>query len=466
MASCRRANSFKVLAGYYFRYLAVMTPLPFAPGARETVKAPNRSSHGRTEIVDSSSLHRFMVEMAPAVVAVAIALGVACLLAKWFGLPPAGGRFHTMDGLRGYLAFFVFLHHSAVWYSFLHTSQWLPPSSPLYIHFGLGSVDLFFMITAFLFWSKLIESRSKKIDWLRLYVSRVLRLFPLYAAVILLVLLVVGFGSRFHLREPAGLLIAHIGKWMSFTILGAPDINGFVDTRNIVAGVMWSLPYEWWFYLSLPIFGLLFGRIRPASWFFFSLLATAAGIYWAIHFSVINMFVAFLGGIAAAFLVRQEQFCALVSGRVGAVLAIFFVAIGPVIYMTADSQPGIFLLSLGFIIIACGNTLFGILAWPASRMLGEITYGIYLLHGMIFFVTFRYLIGFTRASGQSLVIHWLVVFLCVPVLVLISYSAFRVIEAPAMAAVPAVTEWLKKKFGPRAVARASMAVVAGAGDRT
>jgi peptidoglycan/LPS O-acetylase OafA/YrhL len=399
--------------------------------------------------VDLIPIHALIILIAPAILAVAIALGVAHLLVKRFGLPPAGGRFNTIDGLRGYLAFMVFLHHSSVWYSFVRTGRWLPPSSQIYALFGRGSVDVFFMITAFLFWSKLIDSRTKKINWLRLYVSRVLRLFPLYAAVVLLMLLIVGIATRFQLRVPVGNLISGIGKWLGFTVLGEPDINGFVDTRNIVAGVMWSLPYEWWFYLSLPVFGLLFRRVRPLSWLIFSMLATTAGVYWGMKYSVDNMFVTFLGGIVAAFLVRRKKFCKLVSGPAGAVLALFFFVIGPVLYMTAESLPGIFLLSLGFIIIACGNNLFGILSWPASRMLGEMTYSIYLLHGMVLFLTFRYVIGLNRAAELSYATHWLVILVCVPVLVAVSYSTFRLIEAPAMAAVPAATAWLEKKLGSK-----------------
>ncbi|HEX4424770.1 MAG TPA: acyltransferase [Terriglobales bacterium] len=399
--------------------------------------------------MDLIPIHALIVLIAPAILAVAIALGIAHFLVKRFGLPPAGGRFSTIDGLRGYLAFMVFLHHSSVWYSFVRTRLWRPPSSQIYVLFGRGSVDVFFMITAFLFWSKLIDSRTKPINWLRLYVSRVLRLFSLYAAVVLLMLLIVGIATRFQLRVPAGNLIGSIGKWLGFTVLGDPDINGFVDTRNIVAGVMWSLPYEWWFYLSLPMFGLLFRRVRPLSWIIFSILATTAGVYWGMKYSVDNMFVTFLGGIVAAFLVRRKRFCSLVSGPVGAILALFFFAIGPVLYMTAESLPGIFLLSLGFIIIACGNNIFGILSWPASRMLGEMTYSIYLLHGMILFLTFRYVIGLDRAAELSYTTHWLVILLCVPVLVAVSYSTFRLIEAPGMAAVPAVTAWLQKKLGSK-----------------
>jgi peptidoglycan/LPS O-acetylase OafA/YrhL len=82
-------------------------------------------------------------------------------------------RFVSIDGLRGYLAFFVFIHHACVWYFYLHSGDWKIPPSKIYTHFGQTSVSFFFMITAFLFFLKLLESDNKKIDWTRLFISRI-----------------------------------------------------------------------------------------------------------------------------------------------------------------------------------------------------------------------------------------------------------------------------------------------------
>lgn len=108
------------------------------------------------------------VSVLPAIAAFAVAVVTAFILAKRFGEPRPQGRFATIDGLRGFLAFFVFLHHSCIWYFYLRSGKWEVPPSNLYTHFGESSVALFFMITGFLFLSKLIEDRSKKIDWERL----------------------------------------------------------------------------------------------------------------------------------------------------------------------------------------------------------------------------------------------------------------------------------------------------------
>ncbi len=71
------------------------------------------------------------------------------------------GRYDSIDGLRGYLAFFVFLHHSLVWYFYVRTGVWSTLDSHFYNHLGQASVIFFFMITGFLFYAKVIQKVKK-----------------------------------------------------------------------------------------------------------------------------------------------------------------------------------------------------------------------------------------------------------------------------------------------------------------
>ena len=98
-------------------------------------------------------------------------------------------KYKSIDGLRGYLAFFVFLHHSYIYFFYLKTNIWEEPKSNLFNHFGQTSVLFFFMITSFLFTNKLINAKEKKINWNRFFISRIFRLFPMYFISIILVFL-------------------------------------------------------------------------------------------------------------------------------------------------------------------------------------------------------------------------------------------------------------------------------------
>src|ERR1700676_3751492 len=101
----------------------------------------------------------------PALVVLLSAVGTCFIIARRYGVPIAEGRFASIDGLRGYLALFVYLSHGCLWYFYLRNGRWDVPPSRLYTHMGSSSVAIFFMITGFLIFSKLIEAQNGNIDW-------------------------------------------------------------------------------------------------------------------------------------------------------------------------------------------------------------------------------------------------------------------------------------------------------------
>jgi peptidoglycan/LPS O-acetylase OafA/YrhL len=371
------------------------------------------------------------------------ALATSFLLVKRFGAPPAQGRHAAIDGLRGYLALFVFLHHGGVWYFYLRTGRWEVPPSHLYTHLGQGSVEVFFMITGFLFFSKLIEAGPRGIDWGRFFVARFLRLVPLYLLAMLLLFVLVACLSGGALNEPLPKLLGGMARWLGFTVGGAPDLNRIAQTYTLVAGVMWSLPYEWFFYFSLPLLALAARVIPPARYIALGIAAAAGWILWR---PAMVPLLAFLGGIAAAVLYQWEAFRRFSAGRVASLAALGCIAMAVGLYASAFGAGPVLLLSAAFALIACGNTLFGALVSPMSRRLGEMAYGIYLLHGMLLFVTFYFIFGVAEAQAFSPALHWLVVLAVTPVLVVACFAAFRLIESPAMRSAAAVTARLRARL--------------------
>lgn len=365
----------------------------------------------------------------PSVIALLLAFGVGSLLVKLFGPPPDQGRFATIDGLRGYLAFMVFLHHAVIWYFFLRTGRWEVPPSNLYTHFGQTSVAFFFMITGFLFYTKLLDGRKNGFDWSRLYVSRFLRLFPMYAVAIGLMLCVLAWVSDFALREPLIKIVKDLLRWLSFTISGAPNLNGYQQTSMIVAGVVWSLPYEWFFYFSLPLLALSIGIVPPTTYLLLGLVAGVGFWRWgggAYHVA------AFLGGIVAALAVRVGFFCRIARTKACSVLIVGLIGVAVACFSTAYAVIPLLLLTLAFALMAAGNDVFGVLVNTASRALGEMAYSIYLLHGILLFVTFRLILGPSLAATFSPSQHWLTICCLVPLLLAICYTTFRFVEYPAM----------------------------------
>ncbi len=377
-----------------------------------------------------------------ALAALAVALTTAALLARRYGAPGVHERFASIDGLRGYLAFDVFLSHASVWYYFLRNDRWDLPPSNLYTHLGQSSVTLFFMITGFLFFARLLDARSRGIDWLRLYVSRVLRLTPLYLFAMGLLFSLVLMQSGLTLHQPLPELLHDLAIWLGFTVFGQPDLNGVAQTATITAGVTWSLPYEWFFYLILPLLGLLIG-LRPALRYLLIALATALFAWW----QPLSLLVApaFLGGMVAAVLVRRAAFTRFAARPGVAVLIVGVLVLTVGIFPSAYAPAPIALLALAFALIAGGNTVFGLLVSPAARTLGEMAYSLYLLHGIVLFAAFRAGAQWFAPEALSPLGHWALILLLTPLLVLICSLGFRFIEHPAMQRVGVLSDWLRRR---------------------
>lgn len=375
-----------------------------------------------------------------AVVVLLFAVTTATLIVKRFGVPSKQGRYASIDGLRGYLAIFVFLHHSCIWFFYLKTGRWQVPPSNLYTHFGQSSVAFFFMITGFLFFSKLLDSRTRDVDWAKLFLSRILRLTPLYLFVMVLLFSIIAYLSDWTLNEPILKVVKDVVKWLGFTVLGAPDINGVENAATIVAGVTWSLKYEWFFYLSLPVIALLV-NIRPP--FVLIVLGVISALCIAVTHAEIIHLVAFLGGMFASILVRWEVFCKLFVRRVFSLIILTCIVISVTVYPSAYDTVPMLLLSIAFILIACGNNLFGVLDNPVSRTLGEKAYSIYLLHGIVLFVLFNFIIGIGESRLLSPLTHWLLVAGVTPILIVICFFTFRFIERPAMESTNTLINWFR-----------------------
>jgi peptidoglycan/LPS O-acetylase OafA/YrhL len=213
----------------------------------------------------------------PAIIIFGVAILTAWMLSLRFRAPAPAHRFTAIDGLRGYLALGVVTHHAVIWYYYLRRGELKSLPSHFYTNLGEASVALFFMITGFLFWDKLLRGRTARIDWTRLYLSRFLRVVPMYLVLLVLVLLTVGVVTRFHWQEPPGAVLKEIGRWLLFKVKTVPAFNNCDDTK-FMAGMVWTLAYEWLFYLALPILGLIIGT-RPPPWL---ALASAAHVVWII----------------------------------------------------------------------------------------------------------------------------------------------------------------------------------------
>lgn len=372
-----------------------------------------------------------------------LALVTVSGLSRLRPLPPEPGRFATIDGLRGHLAFGVFLHHGVIWHGFLRSGQWTAPPSAFFNHLGQDSVVLFFMVTAFLFVGRLLDARERPVDWLRLYVSRVMRLAPLYLLAMAVLFALCGVLTDWERQVPARELRRALRHWLFFSIGGRDNINGVPNTLTLIAGVTWSLPLEWTFYLLLPTLALLMRRTAPL-WLAGVALVCALGI-WANNKEP-TMLWAFAGGGLVAWWVRRPAQRAwaprpwhdglLVLALAAAVLS------APTVHHTAP----ILLLTLAFGLIASGCDLFGLLRLRVSQQLGDLAYSIYLLHGLLLFISLTFVLGRAQAGAYTPQAHWLWLSALAPTVVTIAWLAFHTVERPAMRATDAWAARVRRLF--------------------
>ncbi len=356
-------------------------------------------------------------------------------------------QYKTIDGLRGYLAFFIFLHHSSLWYFYLHTNKWGEPPSRLFIHFGQTSVVLFFMITGFLFFRKLIESKQKPIDWFQFYIARILRLWPVYLLAMIIGFIIIFSLTRWTITGSFSSYTHGISQWCTFGITGRPPVNHTFFMDKITAGATWTLIYEWLFYASLPLIGFIFFKLRVN---FFIILLSGTILFLIFYNNLIKPihFYSLAIGAFAAFLVKKEKLSIVLNRKIFSVVALLCIAVNIYFFETPYEILPLTLIGISFIAISVGNSLFGLLTLKVSRTIGQISYPLYLLHPVILFITFRFVTGFERAGILDLYLYWLLIALVASIIIMISFAVHFFIELPAMAQVKRATFIIKKILHP------------------
>jgi peptidoglycan/LPS O-acetylase OafA/YrhL len=333
-----------------------------------------------------------------------------------------GERFHSIDGLRGFLAIGVMYHHSVITYFYYLTGRWTTPPSRLSTLFGQGGVAMFFMVTALLFWSRALASDGR-LDLQRFFTSRVRRMVPMYVVASVALIFTALALTHFRLVEPPMQIAKESSAWLLFTLPGIPDINGLKDTY-VINTVFWSLVYEWRFYLIFPL--LIFFARGWGSWV---LLACAAVlIHWYTDNNVEWYFI--YGALTATIFAKLPDIRKFFVGPVGSLV------VCAVLFMIYKNTPTAYdptmapLFFAVFFIIASGNTMFGLLTSRPARLLGTVSYSIYLMHNFWIYLVFRLVNHFTEVPSLSIPGYWTITAGVALLTVGISAVTFRYIEFP------------------------------------
>jgi peptidoglycan/LPS O-acetylase OafA/YrhL len=365
------------------------------------------------------------------------ALLTTFFLSKKFEINVQKNRNSALDGMRGYLAFSVFCHHSLVWYFYIQKKIWSITTSNLYFHLGSSSVAFFFMISGFIFFSKIIK-KEKNINWVEFYISRILRMYPLYLVILIIIFIIIGVLTNWEIKVDFLTLVLSIFDLLKFE---TPEINKFKSFY--ILGVTWSLKYELCFYLMLPSIALILKKNKPSIFLIIISILTIILVILDKKYNLIIMS-CFLVGFFAKILSFNKKFTSFSKKKITSFFVIFCIGILFINYSDTYRKIPLILLSTSFVCIACGNDMFGILKNRISIILGQISYSIYLIHPILLFISFNFIIKIDDAKILTPIQYSVIILVLVPILIITSFFSYKFLEVPGMNSKKKILDWIKK----------------------
>ncbi len=389
-------------------------------------------------------------------IAIAVSILAAGLVVRFAGGASGWSSNHVVavGSLRGYLALGAFFHHFWTASIFAQTGVWSVPDNVFFANIGPVAVQIFFFISAFLFYGK-VKNRLPMREWLILYIGRFFRIAPLYIFAAALVVLISFGEDGWAFLTPISENIANILAWMSLGILGLPPLNGDEQTFAIIAGVTWTLRYEWLLYFSLPVIsliGFLNSKIARMGVIAFLLgLSTVFSELWWFGFST-AISSAFLYGMLAEEL-SQGFAAAQLKGPMAALAAALALCVAlwsplPPFHPLQLTAALIF-----FLPIVADNRYLGIFYLKASRKLGDISYSLYLLHGIALHLVLQQALSDRPDLNDA---TWLWMPLVCALAVLASCLTYRFIELPGIELGKKISNRFRAVHGKEIVTQAKL----------
>ncbi|MEX9251195.1 acyltransferase family protein [Pseudenterobacter timonensis] len=282
---------------------------------------------------------------------------------------------HEVNGLRFFLAIGVAFHHFVYSFNFHSGRGWVATGYDINAFMGRFSVAIFFIISGYLFYNKI----STKTDWRVFFIKRFLRIAPMAlisSAICIFIAISLDDGS-FDITKQ----ICNIMYWFDAGLYNLRmNVSSVPNASLINAGVTWTLYWEWSFYFSLPFLSLLMKdglrlpvviTIIAASYYFIPMADYKAACYAALF--------------AAGFLAKELNF----KSQNNFLISILPIALLLVMFYTGSSALSLPLIPLCFaFFVLCNNknAIYGIFRNKGVTRLGEISYSIYILHGIAWYV--------------------------------------------------------------------------------
>jgi peptidoglycan/LPS O-acetylase OafA/YrhL len=372
-----------------------------------------------------------LIEILPLLLMFFAFLASGKLLMKRYPLAPQDtNRDIQLDGLRSLLACGVMLFH---WFGVMDyvcngSLDYFQASRCVKL-LGLATVPVFF-ITAYLFAGRVLnlsEVSGKTI--LKFSISRIFRLVPTTITVVL-----VGWflGDKLSLTTVDNLAMVNLASSsIVYPAFGSYPLSQTTE-KTILFGPHWTLHYELLLYLFLSIVPVLAFRKRN---FLVPVLTCAllifcvkdvSGLFLEFSTNTWAFVPGFCLGVTRSIWSKWKVINTPFLGFLGLIL----LSIGE---LTGALQVKLIGYTFFLYTVVVANKAKKILELDLLRSLGESTYSIYLIHGLVQFLTARLLLSITDGQQVSRILFWFVSTIGVGVTVLLARYSYEHIEKNGIA---------------------------------
>lgn len=356
------------------------------------------------------------------------ALLLAVPLGRVFRIDLKPGDYTHIDGLRAVAALMVVCSHYLA-----HTALIMNAAADIRLIEALGAVgvQIFFCITGFLFTRKAL---NKPIVVSELIASRIRRIVPLYVFVMTAAIAVAVFiATSANKAETVEVIDVVRAYAYGFFVAPIPTVAGMSIGGQ--AGQMWTLAWEWRFYLAVPFIGALVAR---RAWGF-AAMAFAVGCLVVDHglYNAVPPWAFFVPGVVCALVEKRADADERFRMGLSAAGAVAFLA-ALSFDMSLNGYAQTLLCSVGFACVLFGHR--APLSFRPIRLLGEVSYSVYLLHLIIASVFWMYVQNesrfmFYQTPGEKLPLA----VAALAGLFVLSFATYALIERPFMRQSPSGT---------------------------
>lgn len=377
-------------------------------------------------------------------------------------LTPSRQRIGFLDGLRGLAALYVMLGHARwlLWEGFsegfvTHPERYsflgkIAAYASLSVYYGHQAVIFFFVLSGFVIHLRysraLLENKSTAtFDLFPFLLRRLRRIYPLFIFAMLLTLVLDQIGIAQHYS-----IYFHATPYNLINLSVTPDYSLQTGLSNMFLlplspawgsnGPLWSLRFEWWFYIIYPVFWLISRySLKIASvvvflLFLFSLIGWLGPI--SQPQTLVSAFPAWwLGALLADVYTGRLK---LRFSRIAWLSLLFLVLpflVAPLVEIDGSVQDLLWAFGFTGLIAAC-------LAWQNSgrslaylerlHFLGNISYSLYVIHFPLLALMGGWLMS--QAPDHTLPQDFTWIVIGSAVCIVAAYLAHRFVERPFLKA--------------------------------